>query len=284
MTRQEGPAPAEGPYGREYQLAQVEKYRRRAQNHWSDRIALGHRLVDEAVARIGKSVADTVAVDVGCSIGTFAIEMARRGFRSYGIDFDPAALELAEELAAEEGVRATFVRADVAAWIGEFPPMDIAICFDLFEHLHDDELGTFLHLLRSQLAPGGLIVYHTYPTQYDYLLRRGARLPLAAMGRLPPPRFERALKAYAAAFDLALVAMGGRTHRERIAASPHCNPLTAPRLRTIFRRAGYGATISSATLYAKDRGRSIPGQPSTHLNLYGLARPRAHAGPALSGD
>ncbi|VAX39411.1 hypothetical protein MNBD_PLANCTO03-445 [hydrothermal vent metagenome] len=105
-----------GSYGREYQLAQAEKYRNRAQNHWRHRIELGHRLVDEHVlARLPKQDPSKVTVvDIGCSIGTFAIEFARRGFRAIGVDFDAMAIDVARELAAEERVSPEFLVADVA--------------------------------------------------------------------------------------------------------------------------------------------------------------------------
>ena len=68
-----------GAYGRDYQLAQADKYRNRAHNHWRPRITLGCRLVEEhALPRMpGREKGGITLVDVGCSIGTFAIEFAR---------------------------------------------------------------------------------------------------------------------------------------------------------------------------------------------------------------
>ena len=85
-------------YGEECQTQLAEKYRNRQSNHWKHRIELVHRLVSQyALSRLGhKSVSDVVVVDVGCSIGTFAIEFAKLGYRSYGVDFDPEALKLAK--------------------------------------------------------------------------------------------------------------------------------------------------------------------------------------------
>ena len=50
-------------------------------------------------------------LDVGCSIGTMAIEMAQRGFDSFGVDFDESALKLAQILAAEENLSIEFFNA-----------------------------------------------------------------------------------------------------------------------------------------------------------------------------
>src|SRR6185503_17586263 len=81
-------------YGEEYQTQLAEKYRNRHSNHWKVRVALANRLVSQyALPRLGhKSTSDIIVTDVGCSIGTFAIEFAKLGYRSYGVDFDPEAL------------------------------------------------------------------------------------------------------------------------------------------------------------------------------------------------
>src|SRR5438046_1211256 len=97
--------PTSAAYGRAYQEHQAAKYRDRANNHWKTRIALAEDLLERFVMPrlAGRAPASIVSVDVGCSIGTFAIEMARRGFRSIGIDLDARALEIAQVLATEEG-------------------------------------------------------------------------------------------------------------------------------------------------------------------------------------
>ena len=156
-------------YGEESQRRQVAKYRDRANNHWRHRFALADKLVnDYALPRLQERATGAISlVDVGCSIGTFAIEGAKRGFKSYGVDFDPAAIRIAEELSRSEGVSPTFICGDVATC--DLPPIDIAICFDIFEHLHDDELGALLGGLRRRLSTEGCIVFHTFPTELDYL-------------------------------------------------------------------------------------------------------------------
>ena len=106
---------------------------------------MANRLVSQyALPRLGhKSTSDIIVTDVGCSIGTFAIEFAKLGYRSYGVDFDPEALTQARRLCEEEKTHAEFICGDIANWNKQLPPIDIAICFDIFEHLHDDELGSF---------------------------------------------------------------------------------------------------------------------------------------------
>ena len=64
-------------------------------------------------------------LDITCGPGLYAVEFARRGCDVAGIDFSPASIAYARELAAREGVteRCRFIEADVRAgdWgIGEF--------------------------------------------------------------------------------------------------------------------------------------------------------------------
>jgi SAM-dependent methyltransferase len=136
---------------------------------------------------------------------------------------------------------------DVAEWGAQgLPKIDVAICFDIFEHLHDDELGALLQGLRRQLAPGGRVVFSTTPTQFAYLYSGGSaklaivRTLVYAMTWLGPRAFPRALRALAAILDAVFLVLRGGDHRDLIKREKHCNPLTRERLEDIFRRAGYG--------------------------------------------
>ena len=110
-------------YGEEYQTQLAEKYRNRHSNHWKVRVELANRLVSQyALPRLGhKSASDIIVTDVGCSIGTFAIEFAKLGYRSYGVDFDPEALTLARQLCEEENTHAEFICDDIANWNNQSP-------------------------------------------------------------------------------------------------------------------------------------------------------------------
>ena len=259
-------------YGREYQLHQADKYRTRDTHHWKPKIELAHRLVEQyAVPRLGKRAPEQmVVVDVGCSIGTFAIEFQKAGYRSYGVDFDAVALEIGRELAREEGVSPEFVCADVSNWPDGFPPIDVAVCFDIFEHLHDDEIGSFLTSIRRQLNKQGCVVFFTTPTEYDRIFRnRFRRLPLLPFAWLSSKRFASITKAYAGFLDIVFLLTEGLTYRDSIAREGHCNPLSAERLAAIFGRAGYQiVTLESADLF---ESRPFSKQPIAHKHLYGVA-------------
>ncbi len=67
-------------------------------------------------------VAGLQVVDAYCGLGRRGLELARRGARVVGIDSDAAAIAAADRVAAESGVSARFVRAQVEqALLGALP-------------------------------------------------------------------------------------------------------------------------------------------------------------------
>ena len=292
QTRRTGSDPLKTPvnssaaslYGRDYQLRQAQKYRDREKNHWKTRIGLAHELVDRfALPRLGdRSPGEITVADIGCSIGTFAIEFAKRGFQSFGVDYDAAALTIARELAAEEGVSPTFIEGDhrsVSAVVGGSGEIDIAVCFDLFEHLFDDQLGALFCSLRESLARDGALIFHSFPTELDYVFLedqcRGTPT-LAHFAELKPEAFERLARAYASMFDAYLLMTTGRTHRQKRESWQHCNPLTARRLRAMLERGGFEVVfIETKQLYehSLDILDDFAQQPVSYQNLYGVAVP-----------
>jgi SAM-dependent methyltransferase len=219
-----------------------------------------------------------VVADIGCSIGTFAIEFAKAGYQSYGLDFDPAAIERARLLAGEEGVQPTFLCRNMLAPDLSLPPVDVAVCFDIFEHVHDDQLGSLLYALKRRLSPQGTIIFHTFPTYYDYIFYagRGWHYPLLPFRGLPAPAFRRLTRVYATLLDALLLAKNGLNYRDAIADAGHCNPTTAQRLRDILRRADY-------RILSLDTGRLFPNkpaiqrlfrkQPVADRHIFGVAAP-----------
>lgn len=72
---------------------------------------------DWVMARSGDVGGRTIC-DVGCGSGRFVAALARRGARVTGLDFAPAMLTLAADLARVEGVadRCDFVKSDILDW------------------------------------------------------------------------------------------------------------------------------------------------------------------------
>ena len=278
-------------YGDEYQRQMLVYYRRLKTDSKDSTVLQTHlwvrQLIEEAHARQGRRKEDTVVVDVGCSVGTFAIECSKMGFRSFGVDFDKSAIELARQLNAEEGASAEFHQMDVSDWGGRFPLINIAVCADIFEHLHDDELGSLLVSLRKNLSDDGFIVFHTAPQEFDYIFWRKSgdaglvKLPwvFRPFKWLPDEYFTRLTRIAALALDIWLVASRGATYKEHIKAADHPNPLTRSRLIDILNRAGYeivSVTTRTSEEQMDPRHREFfRTRAVTHRSLYGLARPHA---------
>lgn len=266
-------------YGKQYQLAQAEKFRNRENNHWKHRIELANTLVHQAIKNMPTHRATSLSLlDVGCSVGTFAIEFAKKGFRCYGVDFDQQALEIASGIAASEGVSPTFICGDVSQEIAQLPPIDIAVCFDVFEHLHDDELGGLLTGIKRHMSDNGVMIFHTFPTQEDHLFH--GKLIISAMLLpfiwLPKKYFYHLARSFSCAIDGYLALVKGKTYRQIIKSNSHCNPLSLERLSDIFRRAGWVILeIRTANLYPSRSGRSswFRKHSIADRNLFGIARP-----------
>jgi len=266
-------------YGEAYQRSQAGKHRARATNHWQPRIALAHRMIDTfAMPRLkGRQPSEIRTLDVGCSTGTMAIEMAGRGFRATGVDFDASALTIARELADEEKLEVEWHLGDIAEWRGSETGVDIALCFDIFEHLHDDELGSLLQSVRRQLSPDGALVFFTFPLQYDYLFfsRSWLRWPLRPFVWLSPAAFTRLGRAFAALLDVGLLLTTGQSYKDRVKRDPHCNTTTQARLTDILARAGFSIDfIETSTIYPfmPNIVKAFARQPMAHRCLYGVAR------------
>jgi 2-polyprenyl-3-methyl-5-hydroxy-6-metoxy-1,4-benzoquinol methylase len=276
-------------YDEAYQKIMLEVYReskRVAEDNPSYlRVHLVKQLIEEAFQRLSqKPKQDTIVLDVGCSVGTFAIECAKMGFNAHGVDFDEQAIKIARSLNIEEKTRAQFHVMDVSDWTHDFPPVDIAICADIFEHLHDDELGSFLVGLRKNLSKDGLLVFHTLPQEYEYLLWKkrkdsevyDLRWVFEPFKFLSDKYFTRLVRIAALTYDILRIAVKGETFKEHIKQTAHPNPLTKPRLIDILHRAGYDIisieTCSWAGLMPDRLADFWKSHTITHRSIYGIVR------------
>lgn len=267
-------------YGLEYQLKQANKYRNRDKNHWKIRIALAFDLVNKyAIKNINKKAQETIVVDVGCSIGTFAIEFAKLGFKSFGVDLDDFALEIAKKLSKEEKVSPKFICGNISEWNNfSRSPIDIAICFDIFEHLYDNEIISFLQSIRKNLSKNGYLIFHTFPTQYDYIFYPNEYKmywPLIPFRNIKTSRFNKLVRIYSLFLDLLYLIRSGKAYNEQIRTSSHCNPLSKSRLRNIFLRSGFKIIyLESSQLYPfkKKIQDTFSKQPISYRNLYGVVK------------
>ena len=95
---------------------------------------------------------DDYVVDLGSGDGRNVIAAAKRGARAHGIEYDPDLVELAQRLAAKEGVRdrATFERGDV--FITDFSKATVIILF------LTPEMNIRLRPKLLSLKPGSRVV------------------------------------------------------------------------------------------------------------------------------
>jgi SAM-dependent methyltransferase len=187
-----------------------------------------HRLVLAAVpdgARV---------LDVGCSTGYLAAELAARGGRVVGVEADPEAAARAREhceLVIVGDVEDPAVRAELPR------DMDALVLADVLEHLRDP--WTALGELRDVLAPGGRAVV-SVPNVGHWTARRAlarGRFPYAEHGLFD--RTHLRFFTRASARDLAQGA-GFGVEREELGSAPlpletHLPWLAAARPRLIAR-------------------------------------------------
>ena len=79
------------------------------------------------------------ALDPGCGKGRWSIELARRGWRTVGVDVVPKAIEAAREHARAAGVDVKFVEGDVTALraAGVGSGFSLFLDVECFNHLND---------------------------------------------------------------------------------------------------------------------------------------------------
>ncbi len=101
--------------------------------------------------------------DVTCGPGLYAVELARRGCRVTGLDFSPASIAYARDLARSEGVaaRCEFVEQDVRQIGDAYRQAGFDATLVLYGQLAvftKAEAQTLLSRLGQSLRPGGRLV------------------------------------------------------------------------------------------------------------------------------
>lgn len=158
-------------YDAAYYADLAERYRRRTR-FARQRIRNVLRLLPELRGRR--------VLDLGCGVGTFALEAARRGAWAVGLDPAPEALEAARALAAAErvgGVRWVRAGAERVPFVaGSF---DLVVAADVTEHLDDATLAEALGEAARVLAAGGVLVLYTPAPTHLFERLRARRFLLA---------------------------------------------------------------------------------------------------------
>jgi len=173
-------------------------------------------------ARLARIAPGEVVVDVGCGRGELLVAALEQGAgRAIGVEYAPAAVELARRTLARHGVatNAEVHAADARSLPLEDAGADLVTMLDVVEHLNRAELDRALAEARRVLRPGGRLFVHTMPNRVIYTatyraLRAGDPRRWRSWPGDPRTDFERAM---------------------------HVNEQTLRSLRSALRRAGFAA-------------------------------------------
>jgi SAM-dependent methyltransferase len=95
------------------------------------------------------------ALDLGCGAGANAVYLAEQGWKVTGVDFAPDGIRHARKLAAEKGVDAEFVTADITTWD---PPHLFDLVLSFYALPGGEHTATALATAHRALAPRGTLL------------------------------------------------------------------------------------------------------------------------------
>lgn len=117
------------------------------------------------------TVKPCITIDIGCGIGSYAIQLAERGFEVLGIDSAPSAILTAKKAAAEKGVSCRFKTADVLSdprALGK--TFDFAYDWHLLHHIYPEQRKKYAANVHTLLNPGGKylsVCFSELDTQFE---------------------------------------------------------------------------------------------------------------------
>lgn len=97
------------------------------------------------------------ALDLACGEGRNALWLAAQGWEVTGVDFSHVAVDRAARLAAERGLRARFVRADLSDWMPPAGAADLVLLAYL--QVPEAVRGAVLKAAAAAVAPGGRLLW-----------------------------------------------------------------------------------------------------------------------------
>lgn len=147
---------------------------------------------------------DLTILDLGCGRGMaiLALAAANPGWTAIGLDYMPAHVAEAREIAGAAGLdNARFIEADLAALTEEaatslLPELDVVTLHGVWTWVSDRVREGILRVIRSRLKPGGLVMvtYNPLPGWAGDLALQ--RLIRALVDRLDGPPDRRMLEAF----------------------------------------------------------------------------------------
>src|SRR5713101_7776890 len=105
-------------------------------------------------------------LEVGCGTGYMLCRpLLKLGYRVHGIDLDAGSIEHGRELLRAEGLDPGILTVGPLSAVSATP--NVIIASEVLEHLHDDELRSFLAEIRARLRPHGTLLV-TVPNGYGW--------------------------------------------------------------------------------------------------------------------
>jgi len=182
-------------------------------------------------------------LDVGCGRGEIVLQSAMRGAEAWGIDYAPAAIEIATRALAstdaEIAARLHLACMDVKALDLDDATFDVVFMMDVVEHLYPDELSRALDELRRVLRPGGRLVMHTSPNKVfeEVIYRRYSRRVNQVALKL-----ARAVRFHDGLFNETMLSGDPEFPHDRFEREMHINEQSASKLRAETERHGFRVT------------------------------------------
>ncbi|MBU4305396.1 MAG: class I SAM-dependent methyltransferase [Candidatus Omnitrophica bacterium] len=98
-----------------------------------------------------------IILDIGCGVGTFAYHCAKKGARTYGIDYSRQSIKVAAELAERFATaeRSSFVVGSALSLPFAEAFFDKIVCVDFIEHITHAEKDVLLKEIYRVLKPNG---------------------------------------------------------------------------------------------------------------------------------
>jgi len=264
-------------YSSRYVETQAYKFDHRYEIHWKHHIQIAKDLMKTFGPK-----PPALILDLGCSIGTYAIEFALEGYSTIGLDYDSESLAVAAVKAEEVGCKPQWICNDAQNFDLQ-KKVDAIVCFDLFEHLVDPVLENTIRVVADNLNQGGVIVFHTFPTKYDHIFYGNNLLciPLVPFYFVPASLFDRIVKIYSHFIDVLYVLRYFKTHKQLIQKTVHPNPLDYNRLKDLLEENNfviqeYETGIDQFNPLRKFQGyiakRFFSNQPVAHRSVWGVAK------------
>jgi len=169
-------------YNKEFIERQLTKYLNSDNNFWKEKL--------KSIFQLTGILSNMSILDLGCGIGTCALEYAKMGNVTFGVDFTLGAVQAGKDLVRQRGIRnCFFCVGDISRMPIKDNMFDVIIASDIVEHLTPEALNKTLAECKRILRSGGKLFIYTWPTKYYHIFGSKAFLPFILPFFWFPKRF-----------------------------------------------------------------------------------------------